>query len=161
MAGNTRKVKPGTVTIAEFDDAGKRLRTVTVEKIVKTDAEWKTQLSAEQFYVARQAGTEPAFTGATWNNHEDGIYRCVCCETALYSSKAKFESGTGWPSFWEPIAKENVGTSSDASFGMVRNEVFCTRCEGHLGHVFEDGPQPTGLRYCMNAAAMRFAKASK
>ena len=156
---STRKSKPGEVTIVEFNDAGERLQKVKVERVVKTDEEWKKQLTAMQFFVARQEGTEQAFTGATWNNHEKGVYRCVCCDNAVFSSRTKFDSGTGWPSFWEPIAKENVVEETDSTLGMVRTAVACAKCNGHLGHVFEDGPQPTGLRYCMNSAAMRFVKA--
>jgi peptide-methionine (R)-S-oxide reductase len=148
----------GPVTIVPFTPAGKREAPVSMPKVVKTDAEWKKQLDATQFAVARNEGTERPFTGVTWNNHDDGLYRCVCCDTALYDSKTKFESGTGWPSFWEPIAKENVVESKDMSFLMVRTAVSCTRCDAHLGHVFDDGPKPTGLRYCMNSAAMKFVK---
>jgi peptide-methionine (R)-S-oxide reductase len=129
-----------------------------VEKVVKTDDEWKKILSPESFNVARKQGTELAFTGKYHNCHDDGIYQCVCCETDLFDSKTKFDSGTGWPSFWEPIASDNVKEHQDRSYGMVRNEVLCSRCDAHLGHVFDDGPKPTGLRYCMNSASLHLVK---
>jgi len=128
------------------------------EKVIKSDAEWRKLLTPEQFHVTREKGTERAYTGATWNNHEKGIYQCVCCGNDLYSSETKYESGTGWPSFWKPIAPENITTRSDKSLFTRRTEVICSRCDAHLGHVFEDGPKPTGLRYCMNSAAMKFVK---
>jgi peptide-methionine (R)-S-oxide reductase len=151
---------PGEVTIVEFSDDGNEVRRVTVAKVVKTDGEWFKQLGKNSFQIARQADTEMPYSGVTWNEHGKGIYRCICCDTALFSSATKFESGTGWPSFWAPLAKENVAQVKDGSLGMERTEVKCARCDGHLGHVFDDGPEPTGLRFCMNSAAMRFVKSS-
>jgi peptide-methionine (R)-S-oxide reductase len=151
---------PKTVKIVEFTDAGERKNTVTVPRIIKTEEEWKQQLSPISFEITRHAGTERAYTNENPNNHEKGVFRCICCDTALFDSATKFESGTGWPSFWAPIAKENILETVDSSFRMVRTAVSCRLCDAHLGHVFDDGPQPTGLRYCMNAVAMRFAKFS-
>jgi peptide-methionine (R)-S-oxide reductase len=150
---------PKEVTIVEFTDQGARKGVIVVPKIVKTDAEWKKLLPADSFEVTRHADTERPFTGALLKIHDKGVFRCICCDNALFTSDTKFESGTGWPSFWAPIAKENIVESDDLSLDMERTAVSCRRCDAHLGHVFDDGPQPSGLRYCMNSVAMKFAKA--
>ena len=158
-AGTSPTVPPQMVSIVEFTDAGLKQNTVSVSMILKSDAEWRKQIGFEAFQVTRHADTEIPFTGAYWNLHDKGLYRCICCNTALFSSDTKFESGTGWPSFWAPLAKENIVEITDSTFGMVRTAVSCRRCEAHLGHVFDDGPPPTGLRYCMNSVSLKFVKA--
>jgi peptide-methionine (R)-S-oxide reductase len=150
----SRNVK--TVHIVEFDAFGNRTRAEEVNKVVKSDDEWRRQLSPAQFEIARKEGTEPAGTGRYAYTHTDGLYHCVCCDTVLFDSKTKFESGTGWPSFYQPIAKENVVELPDQTEGAQRTKVQCVRCDAHLGHVFDDGPKPTGLRYCMDSASLNF-----
>lgn len=150
---------PDDVEIVLFSDAGVRQGKVRVDKVRKTDAEWRKQLTPLAFDITRNAGTERPFSGAYWNLHDRGIFRCICCDTALFSSATKFDSGTGWPSFYDVIADENVVTHRSRMPGLVDSELTCTRCDAHLGDVFDDGPPPTGLRYCIDSVALRFVKA--
>jgi peptide-methionine (R)-S-oxide reductase len=150
---------PKNVNIVEFTDAAVRKEKISVPTVVKSDAEWRKQLSSASYEITRREGTERPYTNENPNNHAPGVFRCICCDTALFDAATKFDSGTGWPSFYQPIAKENIVEEIDSSLGITRTKVSCRRCEAHLGHVFDDGPPPTGLRYCMNSVAMRFAKA--
>ncbi|MEJ1962041.1 MAG: peptide-methionine (R)-S-oxide reductase MsrB [Gammaproteobacteria bacterium] len=151
--------KPGpTVTIENFSAAGVSQGTAEVARVTKTDEEWRKQLSALAYSVTRHEDTERPFSGEYDHNKADGLYRCICCDTALFDSRTKFDSGTGWPSFWQPISRTNVLEKTDSAFGMSRTAVACRRCDAHLGHVFPDGPRPTGLRYCMNSVSLKFAK---
>jgi peptide-methionine (R)-S-oxide reductase len=150
----TQPGKP--VQIETFAPSGKSLGKQNADKVVKTAAEWRAKLSPAAYHITREAGTEMAFSGEYDHNQADGLYRCICCDTALFDSRTKFDSGTGWPSFWAPISRLNVATSTDLSFGMERDANSCHLCDAHLGHVFADGPKPTGLRYCMNSVALRF-----
>ena len=157
FAENLSQAADNLVAIENFSAAGTPLGAVRTPRIVKTDAEWQRQLSTLAYEVTRRGGTEAPFSGAYASSHADGLYRCICCNTALYDSRTKFESGTGWPSFWKPLSALNVVATEDRSLFMTRTAISCRLCDAHLGHVFDDGPKPTGLRYCMNSVALTFA----
>jgi peptide-methionine (R)-S-oxide reductase len=157
QAAETAKKKlPAEVTLEKFSAAGVSQGKVTVATVIKSDEEWRKQLPPESFTVTRHEGTERPYSGKYNDHHADGLYHCICCETPLFDSRTKFESGTGWPSFWKPISNANVSEIMDRSLMMVRTAVNCKRCDAHLGHVFDDGPDPTGLRYCMNSVSLNF-----
>jgi methionine-R-sulfoxide reductase len=152
---------PQSVSVKVFNTQGQLVGPITEPKVIKTDAEWKKLLTPAEYDIARGKGTERAFCGTLLDNHKNGVYSCICCKLPLFSSDAKFNSGTGWPSFFAPVAKENVVEHADTSYGMVRTEILCARCDGHLGHVFDDGPRPTGLRFCVNSESMFFTDSDK
>jgi len=160
LAAADKNDLPANVVIEDFSPGGKSLGKKTVPRLIKTDAEWRAQLDASAYQVTRHEGTERAYSGKYNDHHGDGLYRCICCDTALFDSRTKFESGTGWPSFWKPVSNSNVREFADRSLLMERTAVNCRRCEAHLGHVFDDGPDPTGLRYCMNSVALKFVARS-